>query len=378
MIIDLERFLAEERGAWRRLEAMLDRLDRDPAEDWTLDEARQFHYLYERTASDLARLATFSFERETRRYLETLVGRAYARIHPPRERPGFFAPWRWFTRTFPQAFRRRIRAFQLACAITLGGALVGALAVAGDLSAKDVLMPFDHLQQRPSERVRIEENSASDRPGCGVITFSAFLMTNNIRVSILCLALGVFWGAGTGLVLFANGIMVGAVAADYALDGQAVFLLGWLLPHGTIEIPAILIAGQAGLVLGGALLGRADGRSLRARLRAAAPDLGTLIGGVAVLLVWAAIVEAFLSQHHEPVLPYAWKIAIGLAELAVLAWFLARAGTGPAAAGARRACPGLWSTGTPAERWDEPRLRPAARHPARASSFSRTGQARSA
>ena len=32
---------------------------------------------------------------------------------------------------------------------------------------------------------------------------------------------------------------------DYILAGESVFLLGWLLPHGAIEIPAILLAGQA-------------------------------------------------------------------------------------------------------------------------------------
>ena len=50
----------------------------------------------------------------------------------------------------------------------------------------------------------------------------------------------------------------------------------------------------------------------------------TLIGGVAVMLVWAGIVESFLSQHHEPVIPYWLKIAFGLGELAVLIWFLRR------------------------------------------------------
>lgn len=43
-----------------------------------------------------------------------------------------------------------------------------------------------------------------------------------------------------------------------------------------------------------------------------------LIGGVAVMLVWAGIIEAFFSQVHEPVMPYAAKIAFGAAELLLL------------------------------------------------------------
>ena len=94
------------------------------------------------------------------------------------------------------------------------------------------------------------------------------------------------------------------------------------MPHGVIEIPAILLAGQGGLMLGKALIGWGDRNPLRLRMRAIGPDLMTLIGGVAVMLVWAGIVESFLSQHHKPVLPYAIKIAFGALELAALVWFL--------------------------------------------------------
>ena len=113
---------------------------------------------------------------------------------------------------------------------------------------------------------------------------------------------------------------------DYLLAGEAKFLVGWLLPHGAVEIPSILIAGQAGLLLGRALLGWGDRTSLPRRLRAIAPDLVTLIAGVALLLVWAGFIESFLSQYHEPVIPYSVKIGFGLAELLLLAGFLAMSG----------------------------------------------------
>jgi len=163
-------------------------------------------------------------------------------------------------------------------------------------------------------------------------TFSTFLMTHNTKVSILTLALGMTWGVGTLLMLFYNGVILGAVTADYLLAGQGRFLVGWLLPHGSFEIPAILIAGQAGLLLGRTLLGRGDRHPLRTRLRAVSRDLVTLIGGVAVLLVWAGFVEAFFSQYHEPLLPYALKITFGVIELTLLSLFLAKAGAhaGPA------------------------------------------------
>jgi len=153
------------------------------------------------------------------------------------------------------------------------------------------------------------------------------LMTHNIRVSIACLALGMTWGIGTSILLFYNGVTLGAVAFDYAEAGQVKFLLGWLLPHGAVEIPAILIAGQAGLVLASALIGWGDRTSLKSRLRTILPDVGALVGGVAALMAWAGFIEAFLSQYHEPVLPYALKIGFGLLEGSFLALFLAKSGT---------------------------------------------------
>ena len=62
--------------------------------------------------------------------------------------------------------------------------------------------------------------------------------------------------------------------------------------------------------------------SVSTRFRRIAPDLATLAGGMAVLLVVAGIVESFFSQYHEPVLPYAVKIAFGAAQLIGLFWFL--------------------------------------------------------
>jgi uncharacterized membrane protein SpoIIM required for sporulation len=111
------------------------------------------------------------------------------------------------------------------------------------------------------------------------------------------------WGIGTIIMLFYNGVILGAVAVDYIHAGETKFLLGWLMPHGVIEIPAILIAGQAGLLLASAIIGHGNRASLQTRLRNISGDVVTLIFGVGLMLVWAGFIEAFLSQYHEPVIP---------------------------------------------------------------------------
>jgi uncharacterized membrane protein SpoIIM required for sporulation len=328
VIIDLQRFIATERAVWTELEQLLDRLDRNPGMQLPLEQLQRFHHLYERTAADLARINTFASEPETRRYLESLVARAYGEIHETRDARQRIRPFQWFFQTLPQTFRRRVRAFYFSLAITLAGCVFGGAAIALDPDAKPVLMPFSHLLQDPAKRVAEEEKATRDELAGHKTSFSAQLMTHNTKVSIFTLALGMTWGIGTVIMLFYNGVMVGAVGIDYIRAGQTKFLLGWLMPHGVIEIPAILIAGQAGLLLASALIGWGRRTPLRARLREVSRDLMTLIFGVGLMLVWAGFIEAFLSQYHEPVIPYNAKIAFGAIELTLLCLFLSRSGVG--------------------------------------------------
>lgn len=324
MIIDLPKFLATERRSWTELDEIVSRFEADPHRRLDLEELKRFYFLYQKASADLAKLSTFAFEPRVCRYLESLVARAYGEVHETRARAGRVSPVRWFLRNFPAVFRRHLRAFWLSTAIFLAGCIFGGAAVRFDSEAKGVLMPFQHLQDDPAKRVAQEEQAQRDRLSGSHSTFSADLMTHNIKVSLLTLGMGMTAGAGTVLLLFYNGVILGAVAIDYAVAGQVKFLLGWLLPHGVIEIPAILIAGQAGLLLGGAMIGWRSRETLRRRLRQISPDVMTLAFGLAVMLIWAGLVEAFFSQFHEPVLPYALKICFGLIELAVLILFLAR------------------------------------------------------
>lgn len=327
MIIDLQRFIAHERPVWAELEKMLNALESDPEKRFPLAQVQRFHQLYERTAADLARLTTSSSEPETRRFLENLVARAYGEIHETREKQRRFFPLKWFFQTWPRTFRRHIRAFRLSLAITIAGCAFGAAAIAFDPDARSVLMPFSHLLQDPARRVADEEKATNNRLEGRKTSFSAELMTHNTRVSIFTLALGMTWGVGTIIMLFYNGVILGAVALDYMRAGETKFLLGWLMPHGVIEIPAILIAGQAGLVLAFALIGRGRSTPLRTRLREISGDIVTLIFGVGLMLIWAGFIEAFLSQYHEPVIPYVAKIAFGSVELILLFLFLSKSGT---------------------------------------------------
>src|SRR5258708_10404923 len=157
---------------------------------------------------------------------------------------------------FPVTFSQYRRYFWFALLLTVAGGLFGGGAVTFDPQAKSILLAeFPHLLGNPADRVREEEHSTPSRLEGEHTTFSAYLMTHNARVALSCLALGMTWALGTIILVFYNGVILGAVIADYIRAGQSVFLAGWLLPHVVIEIPAILIASQRGLLLGQPLIG---------------------------------------------------------------------------------------------------------------------------
>ncbi|MFH0925477.1 MAG: stage II sporulation protein M [bacterium] len=328
MIFDVEKFIAQNQAKWKELEKMLDLIHNVGIHSFDFEKTNKFYNLYHQASSDLNRLQTFSYQTELITYLEGLVARAYAKIYSlQREK------WRvkikdFYFVTFPNVFRRHIKLFYLAVTIMLIGAFFGGLAVLLDPQAKGILIDFSHLKESPYERVLKEEKERNKDLDNSKVYFSSFLMTHNIKVALLTLALGVTFGFGTLILLFYNGVILGAIVADYIRYGVGTFATAWLLPHGAFEIWAILIAGQTGFLIAKSLLH--TGRHSRAtQLTMVGRDILTLFFGLATMLIWAGIIESFFSQYHQPVLPYSFKIGFGIVEVIFLCYYLGWIGINP-------------------------------------------------
>ena len=322
MILDLERFQAQARPRWHELESLLTALESRPDRRLNPTEAELLQELYAQVAADLNRVTHGAVAHELRQFLERLVARAYAELYyAPPTRSEIWQPRRWLRilTAFPEAFRRHARYFAFAVLITLLGCALGGLSVHYDPGSVDVLLPADYLRN-PGQRVHEEEQGQGQHVDSAQTeaAFSAQLIRHNIEVALLAAALGVTFGIGTALLLFENGVLLGAVAVHYTQQGFGLFMTAWLLPHGVFEIPSILIAGQAGFYLARLLLRRREDRNVRQSIR----EWLVLVAGLALMLVWAGLMEAFFSQHHAPVLPYGFKVAVAGAELVLLTIYL--------------------------------------------------------
>ena len=147
---------------------------------------------------------------------------------------------------------------------------------------------------------------------------SSFIMVNNIRVSLMAVAMGMTAGLGTFFVLMQNGLLIGALAG--VATNVKVDLLFWavILPHGVLELTAICIAGGAGLVLARAIYAPGD-LPRRDALRIAGGEAARLLAGVAMMLIVAGLIEGFITpQAIHPLLKLAFALLTSVLLVAYL------------------------------------------------------------
>jgi stage II sporulation protein M len=80
--------------------------------------------------------------------------------------------------------------------------------------------------------------------------FFFFIFFNNAIKAILFVFLGLFFGIMPLTMLVVNGMILGFVLSAQASESTWLLVIKGILPHGIIEIPAILIACAYGIKLG--------------------------------------------------------------------------------------------------------------------------------
>jgi uncharacterized membrane protein SpoIIM required for sporulation len=301
--MDLSTFLHKRRPDWRRLEEIVERVENSGPMTLSDDEAVTFGRLYRRAASDLNQAQTFVSGEATVRFLNDLVARAYLAIYgkdPVR-------PWAaivWLIRVYPAVFRRNLRPLALATLLCLAGLAFGYLASRFDAAtARAHLLPSQMAMIQP--RGEGEDDPTPLQSTGEFAAFSSFLFTNNLQVSLVAFALGIVLGVGTVWLMFSNGVLLGAIGALFIEAGQLRTFATSVLPHGVLELPAILIAGGAGLVLAqGVLRARPWPRS--EELARAGKEALLLVAGCVPLLLAAAILEAYVARAPD------WFLSAGV------------------------------------------------------------------
>ena len=149
---------------------------------------------------------------------------------------------------------------------------------------------------------------------------SSAIMTNNLTVSFVTFASGIAFGLGTFFYLYVNGMMLGVIGAACHQYGMSLALWSFVAPHGSLELPAILIAGGAGFHLGYSMLFPGALR-WKDSVAQGGIEATRLVSGVIPMLVIAGTLEGFFSPSHAPV---ALKFSVGGLLFALLLSWLFR------------------------------------------------------
>jgi uncharacterized membrane protein SpoIIM required for sporulation len=287
------RWLEKRKPHWSKLETLLNQSAQGGLKSLSRSDLQELSLLYRQTAADLAAIREDPGSVHFARYINQLLVRAHNTIYSGR-RASPKALFSFFWETYPAAFRRNLNHCLLATLIFAVSGLVGAV-----LTYQNPDFKVKLLGPQMVETIDRHEMWTHSIVGIKPLASSA-IMTNNMSVGFTTFALGITAGLGTIYMMAFNGLLIGVIGMACWLSGMSVQLWSFVAPHGVLELPAIFIAGGAGLRIAQGLLfpGVLPRRDSLAQAGIGAVQL--LLGTVPILIV-AGLIEAFVSPTGLPI-----------------------------------------------------------------------------
>jgi len=150
---------------------------------------------------------------------------------------------------------------------------------------------------------RISGQSFKQLPDLGFLpAFTTWgIFSNNVRSLLLAGVMALFsFGVLAILLLMAPVTILGYFAAAFAVSGHSLgqFVVGFILPHGIVELPAAILATALAARMGAVMVARPAGASLGQRLLQSVADFVKLFVFVVMpLLLLAAFLEANVTPR---------------------------------------------------------------------------------
>jgi len=200
------------------------------------------------------------------------------------------SPWDWYRHELSKTLANMRLPALLVTVVLIAGVVLGA-SLADQFIIPPELINDATLQNGGIEGIqefRFYDNSSIP-----------MVWLNNLRTIILATFAGLLSFGVLALIIMVFPVAsIGFFAATTASAGLSpfLFLLAFVLPHGILEIPALIIAGAAILRLGATIASPAPGRTIgEAWLGAAADWAKVMVGLVMPLLLGAAALEVLLT-----------------------------------------------------------------------------------
>lgn len=281
--------------------------------------------LYRSVCADLAAAQAARYSAPLVDYLRGLTAQAHTLVYGPdlgriQARGAVRRAW---LHAFPRAVRRHGAAMLLSALLFFVPFALGAVLAWREPTFAFRVVPEAML--RPLAEAYAQGFAEGRGAGEGTM-MTGFYVYNNVGIALRVFALGIFGGLGSAFYLVQNGLSIGAVLGYVTAEGAGGNIVTFMLGHGGLELGAIVVAGGAGLSLGWSLVAPGDLPRL-ASLQARARELVVVIGGAAVMLCLAALIEGFWSASSAP---NGVKVAVGTTLLVLVLGYVLLAGRGAA------------------------------------------------
>jgi len=310
------RWLEKRKTYWARLELLVDRSNKGGISALDHRELQELGLLYRQTASDLATVREDVTSNQLSFYLNQLLGRAHNLIYMGHKQK-ISGIVRFYAQTFPQVFRETFRQSLLAFLIFAATGIATWAVTIHDPS-------FAHRLLGPQMMETIEKKEMWTQSIVTIKPLAASgIMTNNLAVSFATFAMGITAGIGTIWMMVTNGMLIGVIGAATWQAGMALQLWSFVAPHGVLELPAIFIAGGAGLEIARGMLFPGF-LPRRESLALAGGRAARLVLGIVPMLIIAGIIEGFVSPSG---IATPLKFLLAALLFSALTTYLARTGT---------------------------------------------------
>jgi uncharacterized membrane protein SpoIIM required for sporulation len=280
------KWIEKRKPHWQRLEKLV-ASGAASAKALSHEELQELSLLYRQTAADLAAIREDPSSVHFARYLNQLMARAHNIIYAG-HRASPSAVLRFFRQDYPRIFRRNLKYSAIAVVIFIAGGVIGTCR-----TFEDPDFQLRVLGPQMVETIKRKEMWTHSIIGVKPLASSA-IMTNNMTVGFMAYGTGITAGLGTIYMMFYNGLLMGVIGTACAFAGMSLSLWSFVAPHGVLELPAIFLAGGAGLKIASGLL--FPGVLPRKQsLVAAGREATALVLGTVPLLIIAGTIEAFVS-----------------------------------------------------------------------------------
>jgi uncharacterized membrane protein SpoIIM required for sporulation len=314
--MNIQRWLGRRQPIWQALDELLQKVETRGVKALSAAEIHQLASLYRSVSGDLARAKTNQVGERLINHLQSLTSRGYSQIYQGSRRQEWQSVLEFFQWGFPAVVQRSRGYIALATGLFLLAGLLAWWLSWRDPKFIELIVPSAMIRQ-VRDRGELWTGSI-----VGIEPFaSSSIMVNNIKVSFTAIAGGMTGGLLTTYIMLFNGLLIGTVGALVGQNNLAIPFWAFVFPHGSLELPAIFLAGGAGLLLARALLFPGQYRRVDA-LRLYGTQATQLVFGVVPMLVIAGMIEGFFSPH--PNIPDAVKYATGILLFIGLVWYLGR------------------------------------------------------